>query len=164
MVRKTDPLKPFPWLEDDTAAEPTVVVAAPVAKPEPWRRAIPWVAVGVVLLGVRLWMTKPAAPSATPVEETIEVTIPLIGLPKHELIEPEMFRVVPVHRKDLTPSQRLRAVRPEDLAPLRGRLRTRRSLPPQKPVFWSDLEILSPHPIAPNATAKVSIEYAKEQP
>jgi hypothetical protein len=140
----------FKWIPEHPSEELSNIentAEAVDARSVLWNRAkpyLPFLAFAVVVLSLLLTRNGSGSPvqeSKTDVESSEDVLVPLIAIAKGQGIEPALLRMIPVRRKDLTPRQRIQAVRIEDLSKLSGRVRAKKNLPPQQILYWSDLSL-----------------------
>ncbi|MBS1984421.1 MAG: hypothetical protein JST16_09620 [Bdellovibrionales bacterium] len=132
----------FPWIrpypETETAAPPVIGNTRSV---KPWKKLMPIAIVAVAL--ALLWTTRGAgAPAAGNFTPSIDALVPLVAQNQGDEVQIETLKAVPIDKSQLTKLQVLEIVRAEDIQNLRGRLRAKHDLPPNRPLFWRDLDIV----------------------
>ena len=134
--------RPFPWLKALPAAAPENTPAVDEKKswPPDWKKLSPFLALFAILA---LSMASTFDAQKTPKSEksrSLDALVLMIPTPKGEAILSETLKEVPIDAKSLSKQQILQLLRVEDFVKIQGRVRSKKDLPPNKPLFWSDLE------------------------
>lgn len=136
--------KPFPWLKAVPAENERQVESAPHIKRRDWpekaKKAAPLLALFVFLALLMAFRTESRAPLPLEAKQSIDALVLMIATPKGHSILAETLKEVPIDRKSLTKNQLLQLLRVDDFIKVQERVRTKKDLPPNKPLFWSDLE------------------------
>ena len=111
----------------------------------------------VILFATRASSEKSSGDSLN--SSPIEVLAPLFAIGKGQQIPLEALQQIPLDRRDVTRGQILQLVKASSLENLRGKLRAKRDLIPNKPLVWGDLQFVQD--TAPPAP-QTHIIYSKE--
>lgn len=133
---------PFPWTEELKKPEPTPEPARLTA-----RRIWPFLGALLALLLLAAWVLRAQKEEAKVLlteEPYLVAVVSMLGLPKGSILEKTTLKEAPISLKSLTKAQRRQLVEAEDLPQVNGKLRTKKDIPPNKFLLWSDLEMLSP--------------------
>lgn len=153
--------KPFPWLkavppQNDEAPETREAIT-----PDGWqaraKKAAPLVGLVVFLALLMAFRRDAQSPPAQENNRGIDALVLMIATPKGQPILAETLKEVPIDRKSLSKNQLLQLMRVDDFIKVQERVRTKKDLPPNKPLFWSDLEFKALVRAAPQ-----TILYSKE--
>lgn len=151
--------KPFEWSfelnENTSAAIPSEKLQIPPK--ESWAahlRQHIYLIIFLAMLSI-LYLVKGGSQSGSQIQsqeranvEILDLLVPLVPIPKGELLSPDLLKQVPVRMNSLTKSERLQAVRAQDASRLKVGVRARRNLPPHKVLSWQDLNFFSASPAA----------------
>jgi hypothetical protein len=156
MAREVD----IPWFDRHQDPRPAPVKSEELPSlEEKLRRWIPYVGLVAVLLAA--WVlsgpkTK-APPRVRPAESrgSLLGLMPVVAIPKGSLLDAELLRPVRLPPSSLTRLQAMRLLTPEDLPKIGSGLRAGKDLPPERPVFWTDLRLLRENP----AAGRIRIHY-----
>lgn len=152
----------FPWTpHEDPPLEEPIKEPTPVEK---WKTKLrplaPYIALAFVLLVLGIARRSGGETTKESPSVGVDALVLLSPLKKGGRLEEEVLRQVPIDRRDLTKAQILQLVRPEDLERVAGKVRAKKDIPPQKPLFWSDLELKAPHV---ESVSPIKIQYSKRQ-
>ncbi len=143
----------IPWFDRSQAPRPAPPPVDPKrSRDELLRRYFPYLGIGLLLL--LAWTLKGPAPRAAsprPAREAERLigVMPIVAIPKGSLLRPELLRPIRLAPSALTKLQKLRLLSPDDLPKIGTGLRAGRDLPPERPVFWTDLRLLREAGTAP---------------
>ena len=152
---------PFPWLEPkEISPQPT----SETKLERPWiailrrvKSPLIFVVVGLVILVV---MTKqPVASTADPTP-TIAVVAPVFPVAKGEMVVFETLRGFEVMKASVPKAQQFQLVSSGDLERLKGHVRAKKNLAPNKPLLWSDLVFFSPG--SQTQTPSIQVHYSAQ--
>jgi hypothetical protein len=101
-----------------------------------------------------------AATQPTFSERQMQVAVPLIAVAKGEALQPTLMRIISVSPKGLSRSQTLQIVLAEDLNEIKGQLIAKKTLAPNRIVFWKDLSLKKNGGLI---TSQPRISYSKER-
>lgn len=79
---------------------------------------------------------KPLAPTQ------LEAMMAVLPIPKGQVVEGMLLRPVRISPSQLNKSQKLLLLRPDDAEKIMGKVRAKKDIPSQKPIFWSELELV----------------------
>lgn len=152
----------FPWTpHEDPPLEEPVKEPTPVEK---WKTKLrplaPYIALALILLVLGIARSSGGDTGKAEAPRGVDALVLLSPLKKGARLEEEVIRQIPIDRRDLSKAQMLQLVRPEDLERVAGKVRAKKDIPPQKPLFWSDLMIHNPVPVN---TSPIKIQYSKRQ-
>lgn len=155
----------FPWLKAvPDLPELPPETERPPPSPTPsflsaqWRKAIPFLAFFACVALLFYFKEAPSPRSQGDTYRYVDVLVVMLATPKGTALLPATLKQIPVDRKSLSKSQMLQLVRLDDLIKVQSHLRTKKDLPPNKPLFWSDLELRKPE----TNTPKQQIFYSQE--
>lgn len=138
---------PFPWLSEsvpgDAPAPSPAPERGPDGRPAVLRKFGPYAIAAAVLLALAVSRGS-AGREGSSARSSLDVLVVMSPIPKGAEVWPEILKEIPVDPSSLTKTQALQVLRPQDLQNLRGKLRARKNLPPNKPLFWSDLDFVPP--------------------
>lgn len=97
----------------------------------------------LVLILVTLKMTQKE--ESTPIVR-LEAMAAAIAIPKGEVIEGMLLRPVTIYPSQISKAQKLQLLRPDDAEKIVGKLRAKKDIPPNKPIFWNELELIKSTP------------------
>lgn len=121
---------------------------APVRKLKWWNRVpskLPLVLLILLFVGI---VAKPRSKNVeTSAPRGIVVLVPLQTLPAKSKMSIAYFRETEIPFKQLSPSQRRKIVRTDEMKRLEGRISSKNILPIDAPLMWSDLKIETVQPI-----------------
>src|SRR5690606_26112182 len=105
--------------------------------------------IGILIIGLALMgRCSNAGPKAqstrSPRPAPYTLMMRLVAIPKGHRILPAALSEVHVHANTLSKAQRLRALSPEHLPKLNHSIVAKKDIPPQTPIFWSDLMLEGP--------------------
>ena len=153
---------PFPWLEPKQLAQETAV-EVPVEKPwmgilRRFKSPLIFVVVGLVILVV---MTKQPVASTSDPTPTISVVAPVFPVAKGEMVVFETLRGFDVMKASVAKAQQFQLVSAGDLERLKGHVRAKKNLAPNKPLLWSDLVFATPG--SQTQTPSIQVHYSIQQ-
>jgi hypothetical protein len=96
----------------------------------------------IALVSVLFILRYSKAEKATPQYKSLEGLAPVLPIVKGEIIQGMLLRPVYVSHSSISKAQKLHLVFPEDAKDLMGKLRAKKDLPPNKPLFWNELELI----------------------
>ncbi len=140
--------KPFPWTGtfessipriNETSAEPRAMIKNEAGYLVFLKKHFPYFILAILFLVVLVYHST-AKNEAPTQQEPLDALVLMIATPKGALIVPESLKLFPVNPKSLTKQQNFQLVSLDDLSKLKGRVRAKKNLAPNKPLFWSDLE------------------------
>ena len=152
---------PFPWLEpkqlpQESALEPPIEKRW-ISVLRRFKSPLIFVVVGLVILVV---MTKqPVASTADPTP-TISVVAPVFPVAKGEMVVFETLRGFEVMKASVPKAQQFQLVSSGDLERLKGHVRAKKNLAPNKPLLWSDLVFFSPG--SQTQTPSIQVHYSAQ--
>ncbi len=130
---------PFPWTEE---------ISVPLKKEESkgfiqasYAKVI-GVLVVLLLLGAFFLRGKEKEKTSVGVVPHLDGVLTMLPLAKGQILEASILKEAPLSVKLFSAKQRFNLLRPEDLTKLDGRLRCKKDIPPNRPIFWNDLEIV----------------------
>lgn len=91
----------------------------------------------LILLILKLTQEEKVAPS-----RGLDVMIAVLPIPKGQVIEGMLLKPARISPSSISKAQKLSMLRPEDAEKIMGKLRAKKDIPPQKPIFWNELEII----------------------
>ena len=100
---------------------------------------------GLVFIAVllcALFLLKIFRNEDAPVAHKLEVMTALLPIPKGKIIEGPLLRPAQLSPGMLSKSQRLQLVTFGDAEKVMGKVRAKKDIPPNKPLFWPDFELL----------------------
>ncbi len=72
----------------------------------------------------------------------LEAMVAVLPVAKGEIVEGMLLRPVRISPSSISKSQRLNMLRPEDAEKIMGKVRAKKDIPSQKPIFWNELELI----------------------
>lgn len=119
------------------------------------------IALGVLFLALILlkFYHKEEAPHFNRLESMAAV----MPIPKGDIIEGMLLRPALVAPFSLSKNQKMELLLPADAEKIMGKLRAKKDIPPNKPIFWSDLEIIPLKKKTAKTTAPL-ITYPENEP
>jgi len=138
--------KPFPWtgiIEKDEVNH--IATQAPKLASASWLQYLktnaPVLLLGLFLLGIFIFKHEKKS-EHRPTSFSVDALVLMLPVGKGSIILTETLKNFPINPKSLTKTQAFQLVMQDDLLKLQGRVRAKKTLPPNKPLFWSDLEII----------------------
>lgn len=121
------------------------------------KKALPFV-LAIAFLLLAFHKNSPAATLTHAPQPDLLALVPMIAIPPKQAIPVSILRVVAIDPKILSKAQLQSLVLEHDLDGLADKIRTKKTLPPGRPIFWKDLEL------EPKKTQTVSpmVIFAKE--
>lgn len=72
----------------------------------------------------------------------LEAMIAVLPVPKGQVVEGMLLKPVRVSPSQLSKAQKLLLLRPDDAEKIMGKVRAKKDIPSQKPIFWNELELV----------------------
>lgn len=72
----------------------------------------------------------------------LEAMMAVLPIPKGQVVEGMLLRPVRIAPSQLSKSQKLLVLRPDDAEKIMGKVRAKKDIPSQKPIFWNELELV----------------------
>lgn len=91
----------------------------------------------LILFILKITQEEKATPSVR-----LEAMVAVLPVPKGQVVEGMLLRPVRISPSSISKAQKLNMLRPEDAEKIMGKVRAKKDIPPQKPIFWNELELI----------------------
>ncbi len=135
----------FPWSPQDPPESSAAETQHNTGKTSDFRSRIkqlfPLLLFLLLIALLFVFRARPLNETATKAPLT-DVLVTMLALPKGSPIAPETLRLVSFDKRSLTKKQLLTVVLSQDVEALRGRILSKKDIPPNQILFWDDIELL----------------------
>ena len=140
--------KHFSWLPEEINIEKGSNLSSPLELPHPKNfllqkfydfktSIVVCAALLVAILAMRYFQPQEASTSYK-----LESVAAFLPIPKGKVIEGMLLRPATINPGSISKAQRLDLLTLDDAEKVMGKVRAKKDLPPNKPIFWSELELL----------------------
>jgi len=135
----------FSWLNENTLEATTVIPEK--EKPDlstlknrvlTHKKAL----IGIGTLFLILFVLKLTQEEKTAPTLRLDAMVAVLPVAKGEIVEGMLLRPVRISPSSISKSQKLNMLRPEDAEKIMGKVRAKKDIPSQKPIFWNELELI----------------------
>lgn len=139
--------KQFSWITEATLETPEVTFKDETSLPNmsslkerllTHKKALIFIFSLLLILFV-LKLTQEEKVIATPQLEGMIAVLPVY---KGQVVEGMLLKPVRIFPSQLSKSQKLLLLRPDDAEKIMGKVRAKKDIPSQKPIFWNELELV----------------------
>lgn len=74
----------------------------------------------------------------------LESMVAVMAIPKGQIVEGMLLRPVLITPDSISKGQRLELLTMEHAEKVMGKIRAKKDIPPNKPIFWNELELVAP--------------------